>query len=70
MLRGREAVKKTIRRCVLCRKLEGLAYKSQSTPDLPRIRVSEEPPFTHTGVDIAGPLYPTTQTTGSNGNLL
>ena len=47
-----------------CRKLEGLAYKSQPTPDLPRIRVSEEPPFTHTCVDFAGPLYPTTKTNG------
>ena len=64
ILRGREAIKKTIRRCVLCRKLEGLAYKSQPTPDLPRIRVSEEPPFTHTCVDFAGPLYPTTKTNG------
>ena len=25
--------------------------------DLPTERVSSEPPFTHTGVDFAGPLY-------------
>ena len=27
------------------------------TPDLPSIRVSEDPPFTHTSVDYAAPLY-------------
>jgi len=23
----------------------------------PRLRVSEDPPFSHTGIDFAGPLY-------------
>ena len=26
-------------------------------PDLPTVRVSEDPPFTHVGLDFAGPLY-------------
>ena len=26
-------------------------------PDLPNYRVSEDPPFSHTGMDFAGPLY-------------
>ena len=34
-----------------------MPYKSQSTPDLPSERVSEDPPFTHVGLDFAGPLH-------------
>ena len=26
-------------------------------PDLPTVRISEDPPFTHVGLDFAGPLY-------------
>ena len=26
-------------------------------PDLPSFRVSEDPPFTHTGIDFTGPMY-------------
>ena len=33
-----------------------MPYKSQATPDLPSERVSEDPPFTHVGLDFAGPL--------------
>ena len=57
ILKGRQAVKRVLKKCVTCRKLEGLSYSSYSTPDLPSIRVSDDPPFTHTGVDFAGPLY-------------
>ena len=57
ILRGRQAVKGVIRGCVTCNKLEGMSYSSVMPPDLPSFRVSEEPPFTHTGVDFAGPMY-------------
>lgn len=57
ILKGRQAVKRVLKRCVICRKLEGLPYSSYNSPDLPSIRVSDDPPFTHTGVDFAGPLY-------------
>ena len=46
-----------VKNCVTCRRLEGLPYSSYIVPDLPSIRVSEDPPFTHTGVDFAGPLF-------------
>lgn len=42
---------------MICRKLEALACSSYNSPHLPSIRVSDDPPFTHTGVDFAGPLY-------------
>lgn len=57
ILRGREAVKKYNRHCVVCRKLEGKPYRPPRIPDLPSYRVSTDPPFSHTGLDFAGPLY-------------
>ena len=56
ILRGREAAKRMIRRCVVCRKYEGIPFKFNVTPDFPDIRVDNAPPFTHTGIDFAGPL--------------
>ena len=47
LIRGRQAVKKVIRKCVVCRKAEGLPYGVTPPPDLPASRVSEEPPFTN-----------------------
>ena len=57
ILKGRQAVKKVLQNCVICRKFSGPPYPSVNLPDLPAIRVSEDPPFTHTGLDFAGPLY-------------
>ena len=57
VLRGREAVKRNLRKCIICQKHEGIAFKPPSAPDLPTERVSMEPPFTFTGLDFAGPLY-------------
>ena len=57
ILRGREAVKQIIRKCVICRRYEGTPYRSQPSSDLPSERVSEDPPFTHVGLDFTGPLF-------------
>ena len=57
VLRGREAVKRNLKKCVTCQRHEGIAFKPPSAPDLPTERVSIEPPFTFTGLDFAGPLY-------------
>ena len=57
VLRGREAAKRIVKECVICRKFEGVPFKPQCIPDLPGMRVSDAPPFTFTGVDFAGPLY-------------
>ena len=57
ILRGRQAVKRVIKCCIVCNKLEGMPYSSVMPPDLPSFRVSEDPPFTYTGIDFAGPMY-------------
>ena len=38
-------------------KSEGPPYPVQVSADLPTCRVSDDPPFTHVGLDFAGPLY-------------
>ncbi|CAB4035747.1 Hypothetical predicted protein, partial [Paramuricea clavata] len=59
--RGREAVKRVIGVCVTCRKHEGKPYGTPKFAQLPSCRVSDDPPFAHTGMDFAGPLYLTTE---------
>lgn len=50
-------VKRVIKKCVVCRKVEGVPFKAQPQPDLPPARVSDDPPFTNVGLDFAGPMY-------------
>ena len=54
IVQGREAVKRVLRRCVIC---QGKAYPTPQIPQLPEDRVGDHPPFAVTGVDFAGPLY-------------
>ena len=68
IIRRRQTVKKIVRRCVRCRKVEGKHLSLPQQPDLPEEHVSVDPPFTHTGVDFAGPLY--TSEKGANGETL
>ena len=57
ILRGRESVKRVIKQCVICKKLEGKPFKNPKTPHLPAARVTDASPFAYTGIDFAGPLY-------------
>jgi hypothetical protein len=66
ILRGRQVVKRVLRRCVVCRKAEGAAYGVPPPPDLPPSRVAEDPPFTNVGLDFAGPLFVRTSIEGSS----
>ena len=51
----RQHVRKQLKHCVTCRKLEGTAYRA---PDpAPLLRVQEATPFSETGMDFTGPLY-------------
>ena len=54
---GRAAVGRVLRRCQVCRRWEGGPYKMPRMPQLPKERVCQSRPFTHTGIDYIGPLY-------------
>ena len=57
IVKGRQAVKKIISRCTVCRRFEGNRYRTPPPADLPAFRLSHQPAFSHVGVDFAGPLY-------------
>ncbi len=57
VLRGRQAVKRILKQCVVCRRAEGVPFATPPSPDLPRERVSDAPPFVNTGLDFVGPLF-------------
>lgn len=57
VVKGREAVKRVVTKCVVCLRYDGRPFHAPPMPDLPEIRVSDCPPFSYTGIDFAGPLY-------------
>ena len=54
--RLRELIKKYLRRCSICKRLEGKFFEPPQAPPLPDFRVSENPPFSNVGLDFIGPL--------------
>lgn len=68
VLRGRETVKKIIRRCVICCRYEATPCKPSQFADLPENRVPDDPPFTHIGLDFTGTLYVKDPRTSSENN--
>lgn len=54
--RGRSLTRYLIHHCTLCRRFEEAPFKSPPPPPLPVFRVKEDPAFSYTGVDFAGPL--------------
>ena len=57
VIQGRQPVKVIVKGCVICRRYERTSYKSLPTADLPIERVSDDPTFTHIGLDFAVPLF-------------
>ena len=57
IIKGHSLVRSIIHHCVTCKRHEGAPFKTPIPPALPAFRVQEQPPFTFTGVDYAGPLY-------------
>ncbi|XP_064479096.1 uncharacterized protein LOC135392310 [Ornithodoros turicata] len=56
IIRGRQAVKRVIYACVVCRRFGSKATR-QATASLPPDRLSRTEPFHVTGLDFAGPIY-------------
>ena len=50
-------MKRTLRKCVTCKRLEHRPYGSPATAPLSDFRVDESAPFSKVGVDFAGPLF-------------
>ena len=57
VIKGCQLVKKLIRKCVTCKKIQGQSYASPATGQLPEFRVREEHAFSSVGLDFVGPLY-------------
>ena len=55
--KGRKFVKKVLKRCFICRKLEAKPFQSPPTAAMPDYRVTQAAPFSNVGIDFAGPLY-------------
>ncbi|KRY33071.1 hypothetical protein T03_6110, partial [Trichinella britovi] len=56
VVRGRQAVKRCIRACIICRKHDARPFCPLMS-DLPPERVTPSFPFNRVGLDFAGPLY-------------
>ena len=54
--KGRSLVRYLIHHCTLCKRFEGAPFDSPPPPPLPIFRLKEDPAFSYTGVDFAGPL--------------
>ena len=50
-------MKKILKRCFVCRKLEAKPFHSSPTAAMPEYRVKQAAPFSNVGIDFAGPLY-------------
>ncbi|KAL6743079.1 hypothetical protein Aduo_016163 [Ancylostoma duodenale] len=52
----RQIAKSVLRQCVVCRKVQGRAFKYPEPPDFPSQRVTRSRPFQNIGSDYFGPL--------------
>ena len=56
IIRGRSFVKRLLKPCVVCRKLNTRSYEYPAHSDLPDVRFDDSHPFASTGADYLGPL--------------
>ena len=57
IIRGRNFVRKSLSRCVICKWFERRVFAPPPAPPLPSLRVDKAYAFSYTGVDFAGPLH-------------
>ena len=53
----KQRMRSILRKCAICVKTMGKAYRTPDLPPLPKVRVGEARPFAVTGVDFTGALY-------------
>ena len=66
--KGRQRVKTIVKRCALCRRLEGPCYGIPQTPPLPKNRVAGGS-FESAGIDYCGPLFVKQEGTENNSKV-
>ena len=57
IVKGQSLTRAIVHQCTTCRKYEGAPFHSPPPSPLPELRIKEDPAFTYTGVDFAGPLF-------------
>ena len=57
IIKGRSLTKSLVHRCTTCRRYDGAPFRGPPPPPLPKFRVKDDPAFTYTGVDFAGPIF-------------
>ena len=57
IMRARNSVKKLIRPCTVCKRINSRAFQYAGHSDIPSSRFDDNRPFATTGIDYLGPLY-------------
>ena len=57
IVKGRQRVNKVLRKCVLCKFIEGQTITPPETPYLPSFRINCNHAFEHVGVNYAGSMF-------------
>ena len=57
IIRGRNYIKKILRKCVICNKVNSRSCSYPGTSNLPKLRIDGGIPFNYIGVDYFGSLY-------------
>ena len=57
MLKGRNFIRKTLRKCIKCKKFNSKTYQYPTTPPLTKFHMCDNYSFYTTGVDNFGPLF-------------
>jgi len=57
IVKGHSLTRAIVHKCMTCKKYEAVPFEGPPPPPLPQFRIKEDPAFTYTGVDFAGPLF-------------
>lgn len=57
IVKGRIFARAIVHKCTVCKRHEGVPLRGPPPPPLLEFRVKDDPAFTYTGVDFAGPLF-------------